>query len=67
MVVSNAVASLTEICETPGIDYFKINNKILSKLLIALNECTEWGRVFILEALSKFKQNKNKDIIFVIE
>ncbi len=60
MVVSNAVASLTEICETSGIDYFQINNKILSKLLIALNETTEWGRVFILEALSKFEAKEKQ-------
>merc|ERR1740123_1369049 len=54
MVVANAVAALTEICEASGIDYFKIDNNTLSKLLTALNECTEWGRVFILDALSKF-------------
>lgn len=54
MVVANAVAALTEISEASGIDYFKIDNNTLSKLLTALNECTEWGRVFILDALSKF-------------
>jgi vesicle coat complex subunit len=54
MVVANAVAALTEISEASGIDYFKIDNSTLSKLLTALNECTEWGRVFILDALSKF-------------
>merc|ERR1719464_2663868 len=55
MVVANAVAALTEICEASGEDYFKIDNNTLSKLLTALNECTEWGRVFILDALSKFE------------
>merc|ERR1719445_624224 len=55
MVVANAVAALTEICEASGNDYFKIDNNTLSKLLTALNECTEWGRVFILDALSKFE------------
>merc|ERR1719273_682166 len=54
MVVANAVAALTEICEASGTDYFKIDGNTLSKLLTALNECTEWGRVFILDALSKF-------------
>lgn len=64
MVVANAVAALTEICEASGIDYFKIDNNTLSKLLTALNECTEWGRVFILDALSKFnaKGNQARDI-----
>merc|ERR1719447_426211 len=55
MVVANAVAALTEICEASGIDYFKIDGNTLSKLLTALNECTEWGRVFILDALSRFQ------------
>merc|ERR1719295_639523 len=55
MVVANAVAALTEICEASGEDHFKIDSNTLSKLLTALNECTEWGRVFILDALSKFE------------
>merc|ERR1740123_965680 len=55
MVVANAVAALTEICEASGMDYFKIDGNTLSKLLTALNECTEWGRVFILDALSRFQ------------
>jgi len=58
MVVANAVASLTEISESSGIDHFKIDNQTLSKLLTALNECTEWGRVFILDALAKFECKK---------
>eukprot|EP01083_Nonionella_stella_P055377 146107_1 len=64
MVVANAVASLTDICESSGIDYFKMDRITLSKLLTALNECTEWGRVFILEALSKFepKAHQAQDI-----
>eukprot|EP00485_Elphidium_margaritaceum_P001553 CAMPEP_0202687414 /NCGR_PEP_ID=MMETSP1385-20130828/3093_1 /ASSEMBLY_ACC=CAM_ASM_000861 /TAXON_ID=933848 /ORGANISM="Elphidium margaritaceum" /LENGTH=969 /DNA_ID=CAMNT_0049342197 /DNA_START=46 /DNA_END=2954 /DNA_ORIENTATION=- len=64
MVVANAVAALTEICEASGIDYFKIDSNTLSKLLTALNECTEWGRVFILDALSKFnaKGSQARDI-----
>merc|ERR1719249_46881 len=64
MVVANAVAALTEICEASGDDYFKIDGNTLSKLLTALNECTEWGRVFILDALSRFsaKGNQARDI-----
>ena len=64
MVVANAVAALTEISEASGTDHFKIDGETLSKLLTALNECTEWGRVFILEALSKFdaSQQQAKDI-----
>lgn len=53
MVVANAVSALTEIAETsPSADLFKANSSSMSKLLAALNECTEWGQVFILDALA---------------
>jgi AP-1 complex subunit beta-1 len=54
MVVANAVAALSEISEASGSDVFKINAAMLQKLLTALNECTEWGQVFILDSLSNF-------------
>ena len=49
MVVSNAVASLAEISETSDMaqKVFQINTATLQKMLAALNECTEWGQVFI--------------------
>ena len=28
---------------------------MLNKLLVALNECSEWGRIAILSALAKYK------------
>ncbi|ETO27025.1 hypothetical protein RFI_10103 [Reticulomyxa filosa] len=64
MVVANAVAALTEISESSGSDHFLIDGNTLSKLLTALNDCTEWGRVFILDALAKFEANATqaKDI-----
>lgn len=49
MVVANAVAALAEISESSGKDVFQINSGLLNKLLAALNECTEWGQVFILD------------------
>lgn len=54
MVVANAVAALSEIDEVSKTDVFKINTNNLNKLLAALNECTEWGQVFILNSLSKY-------------
>lgn len=57
MVVANAVAALTEISETSKKDVFHINSSMLEKLLLALNECTEWGQVFILDALAKYEPN----------
>jgi AP-1 complex subunit beta-1 len=55
MVVGNAVAALGEISELSGEDVFQINANVLSKLLVALNECTEWSQVFILDCLAKYE------------
>lgn len=64
-VVANAVAALSEISSTAKSDVFKITSSTLHKLLTALNECTEWGQVFILDSLSKYipTPNEAEDII----
>ena len=49
MVVANAVAALAEIQEVSGKDVFQITSQSLFKLLRALNECTEWGQVQMLQ------------------
>lgn len=38
-----------------GKEVFIIDGPTLSKLLIALNECSEWGRIAILSALARYK------------
>ncbi len=53
-VVANAVAALSEIQESSGRDVTLVTGSVLQKLLAALNECTEWGQVFILDALAKY-------------
>lgn len=54
MVVANAVASLAEIQEISSKDIFQVTPQSLAKLLAALNECTEWGQVFILDSIAKY-------------
>jgi len=54
-VVANAVAALSEIEDLSDKSVLNINSSTLSKLLAALNECTEWGQVFILGSLAKYK------------
>jgi AP-1 complex subunit beta-1 len=55
MVVANAVSALAEIQEAaPHTKCFQINTLTLNKLLAALNECTEWGRIAILTALASY-------------
>lgn len=56
MVVANAVAAISEIMETStsASQLVDVNSQIINKLLTALNECTEWGQVFILDAVANY-------------
>jgi len=67
MVVANAVAALSEIDEVSKTDVFKITTANLSKLLAALNECTEWGQVFILNSLSKYSPRDPREAESIAE
>ncbi|PVG00662.1 putative adapter-related protein complex 1 beta 1 subunit [Serendipita vermifera] len=81
MVVANAVTALMDIhltsqnmlesgVETPE-DVAKvewhINSGILNKLLIALNECSEWGRVAILTQLARYRAVDEKESEHICE
>jgi AP-1 complex subunit beta-1 len=66
-VVANAVAALNEIAENSGKDVMMITAAILQKLLAALNECTEWGQVFILDSLAKYIPQDGREAEGIIE
>lgn len=66
-VVANAVAALSEIAEHSGKDVMKISAAVLQKLLAALNECTEWGQVFILDSLAKYTPADGREAEGIIE
>lgn len=54
-VVANSVQALSEISETaPETRALVVTPATLKKLLMALNECTEWGRVTILSTLAEY-------------
>ena len=59
MVVANAVAAITEINESRVL--IEINLSTVNKLLTALNECTEWGQVFILDALANYQPKDERE------
>ncbi|KAL3097457.1 hypothetical protein niasHS_003905 [Heterodera schachtii] len=59
MVVANAVAAITEINESRTL--IEINAQTVNKLLTALNECTEWGQVFILDALANYHPKDERE------
>lgn len=55
MVIANAVSALEEIQRLdPSTKAFEVTQQTLEKLLGALNECTEWGRIAILTAVSEY-------------
>ena len=66
-VVSNAVAALSEIGEVSGKDFLDVTPAVLQKLLAALNECTEWGQVFILDSLGRYDPQDGKEAEGIIE
>ncbi|KAF8127611.1 adaptin N terminal region-domain-containing protein [Boletus edulis] len=71
MVVANTVTALTDIHTNATSSHpppspsdpalFTITSSILNKLLIALNECSEWGRVAILNALARYTTRDDKE------
>ncbi|RXG71413.1 AP-1 complex subunit beta-1 [Armadillidium vulgare] len=69
MVVANAVAALTEINEasSSGQPLMELNTATINKLLTALNECTEWGQVFILDALSQYSPKDEREAQSICE
>jgi vesicle coat complex subunit len=68
MVVANCVTALVEIHETaPETHAFNITPATLKKMLMALNECTEWGRVTILTTLADYKATDVKEAEHICE
>ncbi|XP_044763238.1 AP-1 complex subunit beta-1 [Coccinella septempunctata] len=69
MVVANAVAALSEINESSptGQPLVELNTSTINKLLTALNECTEWGQVFILDSLSNYNPKDDREAQSICE
>lgn len=62
MVVANSVQALAEINESdPDTNALQVTPSTLKKLLMALNECTEWGRVTILTTLADYRTDDVKE------
>ncbi|KAL7060510.1 hypothetical protein AAHC03_09914 [Spirometra sp. Aus1] len=71
MVVTNAVAAISEILETTqseaAVNILKIDQHIVNKLLTALNECNEWGQIFILDAIAEYTPADEREAKGIIE
>jgi AP-1 complex subunit beta-1 len=75
-VVANTVAALTDIHNAAQLQgdlspddpaIFRVTPATLNKLLIALNECSEWGRVAVLTALSRYQTRDEKESEHICE
>ncbi|KAL6870321.1 adaptin N terminal region domain-containing protein [Trichoderma novae-zelandiae] len=68
MVVANSVQALAEISETaPETRALLVTPAVLKKLLMAMNECTEWGRITILTVLADYAANDVKEAEHICE
>ncbi|VVC32529.1 Armadillo-type fold,Beta-adaptin appendage, C-terminal subdomain,Clathrin/coatomer adaptor, adaptin- [Cinara cedri] len=69
MVVANAVAALSEMNEASitGSPLIEMNSQTINKLLTALNECTEWGQVFILDSLANYSPKDDREAQSICE
>lgn len=68
MVVANSVTALAEISDAaPETKALQITEHTLKKMLMALNECTEWGRVTILSTLADYKATDVKEAEHICE
>lgn len=54
MVVSNAVACLQTVSDRKGYKMINLTSTLCSRLNTALNECTEWGQIYILDAMAEY-------------
>ena len=53
--------------ETSEEEVFTVSPSTLHKLLAALNECTEWGQVFILDSLALYNPADGREAESIIE
>ncbi|KAG7844870.1 hypothetical protein KL941_003610 [Ogataea angusta] len=67
MVVANSISALIEISKATNSNILKIDSKILKKLLMTLNECTEWGRIAILTALADYAAEEVGEVQHIID
>ncbi|EJD06010.1 Adaptor protein complex beta subunit [Fomitiporia mediterranea MF3/22] len=66
-VVANAVAALVEISERHDGVAFRVNFTVANKLLTALQESSEWGQIYIMDALMTFVPHESKEAEIISE
>jgi vesicle coat complex subunit len=62
MTVANAVAALSEIAEATGDPrLLQLDARSVPRFLATLGECTEWGQVFVLDAIAGYSPSGGAD------
>ena len=61
MVVSNTAAALSQISDRKGTPLLNLNYRLAHALLNAMNEATEWGQTFILDAFVNYTPQNSKE------
>lgn len=68
MTVANAVAVLSEISEaSQDPSLLPLNRQTVPRFLSALSECTEWGQVFILDAIAGYMPQDSSEVDLMVE
>ena len=65
MVVTNAVAALTEMSAKKP--YFVLKQEVVTKLLTVLNEATAWGQVYVLDALASYRPRDGREAAQIMD
>ncbi|CAD8078319.1 unnamed protein product [Paramecium sonneborni] len=67
MVLANLIQSMGEIEVVNSKQFIVLNPKIIQKLLLAVDECIEWGLIFILDYLATYDPVDSKQAEIIIE
>lgn len=68
MTVANAVAALAEIADATGdTSVLELTSATVPRFLASLSECTEWGQVFILDAVSTYRPSGAEEADTMVE
>ncbi len=66
-VVANAATALNEIRQRAPFTVFEMTMATATKVLAALNECTEWNQVALLDTLTLFCPGTEREAVTVLE
>ncbi|KAG8774488.1 hypothetical protein FRC15_001263, partial [Serendipita sp. 397] len=66
-VVANAVAALTEISDRNDTMVLKFSFSLAAKLVAALENCSEWGQIYILDSLLNYVPQTSDEATIMTE